>query len=173
MASVYDCYMDHSFRHVSILAFITLFQAIFTIMVIGNPIPVYPESVSIGLENASSLNIVWIMLVLSIDFCINIFIVYGGIYLLHYLEWITNEDIFVFSKKVFLTSLLVISLVGLSSELIFGTQIIGLLLALFTIFMSYVLVAKYLLKLGWINGLLLALFALFVNVVFWLIIFGI
>lgn len=173
MVSAYDCYMNHSFRYVSILAFITLLQVIFTIMAIGNPIPVYPESVSIGLENASSLNVVWIMLVFSIDFCINIFIVYGGIYLLHYFGWITNEDIFVFSKKVFLTSLLVISLVGLSSELIFGTQIIGLLLALFTIFMSYALVAKYLLKLGWINGLLLALFALFVNVVFWLIIFGI
>ena len=167
--------MNHSFRYVSILAFITLFQAIFTIMAIGNPIPVYPdlESASVGLENASSLNVVWVVLVFLIDFCINIFIVYGGMYLLHCFGRITNEDIFIFSKKIFLTSLLVISLVGLSSELIFGTQIIGLLLTLFTIFMSYVLVAKYLLKLGWINGFILALFALFVNVVFWLIIFGI
>ncbi|MCK4347397.1 MAG: hypothetical protein KAW47_02155 [Thermoplasmatales archaeon] len=167
--------MNYSFRYVSILAFITLFQAIFIIMVIGNPIPVYPdlESASVGLENASSLNVVWVVLVFLIDFCINIFIVYAGMYLLHCFGRITNEDIFIFSKKIFLTSLLVISLVGLSSELIFGTQIIGLLLALFTIFMSYVLVAKYLLKLEWINGFLLALFALFVNVVFWLIIFGI
>jgi hypothetical protein len=144
-------------------------------MVIGNPIPVYPdsESVSIGLENIGSLNVFWVALVFMIDFCINIFIVYSGIYLLYYLGRIINEDIFDFSKKIFLTSLLVISLVGLFSELIFGTLFLGLLMALLTIFISYVIVAKSLLKFDWTNSFLLALFALFLNIIFWLVIFSI
>ena len=167
--------MIHSYRFISILVFPTIFLTIFSVMVIGNPIPVYLdiESVSMGLENIGSLNVFWIALVFMIDFCINIFIVYSGIYLLYYLGRITNEDIFDFSKKIFLTSLLVISLVGLFSELIFGTLFLGLLMALFTIFISYVIVAKSLLKFDWTNSFLLALFALFVNIIFWLVIFAI
>ena len=167
--------MIHSCRFISILVFPTIFLTIFSVMVIGNPIPVYPdiESVSIGLENIGSLNIFWIALVFMIDFCINIFIVYSGIYLLYYLGRIIKEDIFDFPKKIFLTSLLVTSLVGLFSELIFGTLFLGLLMALFTIFISYVIVAKSLLKFDWTNSFLLALFALFVNIIFWLVIFTI
>ena len=167
--------MIHSYRFISILVFPTIFLTIFSVMVIGNPIPVYPdiESVSIGLENIGSLNVFWIALVFMIDFCINIFIVYSGIYLLYYLGRIINEDIFDFPKKIFLTSLLVISLVGLFSEMIFGTLFLGLLMALLTIFISYVIVAKSLLKFDWTNSFLLALFALFVNIIFWLVIFAI
>ena len=165
--------MNHCFRYAFILVFLLFFQAIFTILTIGNPITVYPDpgTVSTGVGTLSSLNIIWIILVFLMDFCINIFIVYGGIHLLHYIGKIKNEDIFIFSKKVFLGSLLIISIVGLSSELIFGTHIVGLLLALFSIFISYILVTKYLLKLSWTNGFLLAIFALFINIIFWLVIF--
>jgi len=167
--------MIQSCRFISILVFLTVFLTIFSVIVIGNPIPVYPnpESVSIGLENIGSLNVLWVALVFMIDFCINIFIVYSGIYMLYYLGRITNEYIFDFSKKIFLVSLLIISIVGLFSELIFGTLFLGLLMALFTIFISYLIVAKYLFKFDWTNSFLLALFALFVNIIFWLVIFAI
>ena len=165
--------MNNIFRYVSILTFFMFFQIIYSIITIGNPIPVYPDpgTVYTGFENVGSLNFTWIVLIFLIDFSINILIVYSGIYLLHYFKRITDDDIFAFSKKIFLVSLLIISMVGLFSELIFGTWFIGLLLTLLSIFISYILVSNYLLNLGWTNSILIALFALFVNLVFWFVIF--
>lgn len=151
-----------------------LFLFIFTFAVIGNPIPVFPDPdvISIGFENIESVNLIWMIFVFLVDFCINIFIVYGGIFLLYYFGQIKHEDVFDFSKIIFLISILIISIVGIGSELIFGTWLIGLVFALITIFISYIMVMKYLLKFSWLNCFLMGFFALIINIFFWLVIFA-
>jgi len=105
------------------------------------------------------------------DFFIDILIIYGGIYLLHRYNLVTIKNAFDFSKTTLLLSVFIISLVGLISELILGAWIGGLLIALLFIFLSFVLVSKYLLKLSWVNSLRMGLIALLINIVVWIAIF--
>jgi hypothetical protein len=155
---------------VSLILFLSIF---FVTISTGNPIPIYPDPEpayydSIGV---SSLNIAWIAIVFVMDFFINILIIYGGIYLLHHYNLVTIKNVFDFSKTTLLMSVFIISLVGLISELIFGAWIGGLLIALLFIFLSFVLVSKYLLKLGWINSLRMGLIALLINIIVWIAVF--
>lgn len=169
--------MNPNVRYTSTLAVLLLlfFPIFFIATAAGNPIPVYPnpEPVYYGSSDVSNLDITWIVVVFIIDFFVNMPILYGGIYLSHRYSLIKKRNVFDFSKRIFLTSVVIISLVGLISELVFGAWIGGLLLALLFIFLSFVLVSKYLLKLSWINGLFVGLFALLINIVVWFIIFTI
>ena len=155
---------------VSLILFLPIF---FVTMSAGNPIPIYPdpEPVYYGSIGVSSLNIAWIAIVFIMDFFIDILIIYGGIYLLHRYNLVTIKNVFDFSKTTLLMSVFIISLVGLISELILGAWIGGLLVALLFIFLSFVLVSKYLLKLSWINSLRMGLIALLINIIVWIAVF--
>lgn len=155
---------------VSLILFLPIF---FVTMSAGNPIPIYPdpEPVYYGSIGVSSLNIAWIAIIFIMDFFINILIIYGGIYLLHRYNLVTIKNVFDFSKTTLLMSVFIISLVGLISELILGAWIGGLLIALLFIFLSFVLVSKYLLKLSWINSLRMGLIALLINIIVWIAVF--
>ena len=155
---------------VSLILFLSFF---FVTMSAGNPIPIYPdpEPVYYGSNGVSSLNIAWIAIVFIMDFFIDILIIYGGIYLLHRYNLVTIKNAFDFSKTTLLLSVFIISLVGLISELILGAWIGGLLIALLFIFLSFVLVSKYLLRLSWVNSLRMGLIALLINIVVWTAIF--
>ena len=155
---------------VSLILFLPIF---FVTMSAGNPIPIYPdpEPVYYGSIGVSSLNIAWIAIVFIMDFFIDILIIYGGIYLLHRYNLVTIKNVFDFSKATLLMSVFIISLVGLISELILGPWIGGLLMALLFIFLSFVLVSKYLLKLSWINSLRMGLIALLINIIVWIAVF--
>ncbi len=155
---------------VSLILFLPIF---FVTMSAGNPIPIYPdpEPVYYGSIGVSSLNIAWIAIVFIMDFFIDILIIYGGIYLLHRCNLVTIKNVFDFSKTTLLMSVFIISLVGLISELILGAWIGGLLIALLFIFLSFVLVSKYLLKLSWINSLRMGLIALLINIIVWIAVF--
>lgn len=155
---------------VSLILFLPIF---FVTMSAGNPIPIYPdpEPVYYGSIGVSSLNIAWIAIVFIMDFFIDILIIYGGIYLLHRYNLVTIKNVFDFSKTTLLMSVFIISLVGLISELVLGAWIGGLLMALLFIFLSFVLVSKYLLKLSWINSLRMGLIALLINIIVWISVF--
>jgi hypothetical protein len=140
----------------------------------GNPIPVYPdlEPTYHGSPSFHNLNIAWILGVFAIDFFLDILIVYGGLIILYQYNLFSNKNIFNFSKKIFFSSVFIISLIGLITELILGPWILGFLLALFFIFASFVIVTKYFLDLNWINGVRMGLIAVVINVIFWIIIFS-
>ena len=141
--------------------------------VLANPIPVYPdpEPVFSGPSNISTLPIAWILIVFVLDFFIDILIIYTGIYLLDKSNLIKNRNVLDFSKRTLLLAVVVISMVGLLSELIFGTWIGGLIFALFFIFLSFVFVSKYILKLSWANSYRIGFFAVIVNIVVWIVVF--
>lgn len=157
---------------------ITLFL-IFSILLIikcsANPIPVYPdpEPVYSSSSGLRSLNITWIILVFVMDFFIDILIIYGGIYLLHYYGLIAIKNVFEFNKSTLFTAVFFISLVGLFSEIIFGYWIGGLIIALFFIFLSFVFASKKLLGLDWTNCIRMGLIGLIINIVVWIVIFSI
>ena len=165
--------MGNYIRFVSSVSLILFLSIFFVTMSAGNPIPIYldPEPVYYGSNGVSSLNIAWIAIVFIMDFFIDVLIIYGGIYLLHRYNLVTIKNAFDFSKTTLLLSVFIISLVGLISELILGPWIGGLLIALLFIFLSFVLVSKYLLKLNWANSFRMGLIALLINIVVWIAIF--
>jgi hypothetical protein len=131
--------------------------------VLGNPIPVYPEQ---G-HPEISLNIPWVATVFSLNFFINVLIIYSGIYLLFIFKALKEYN---FPTGIILKAALLISLVGLISELLLGSGL-GLLLVLTFVFLSFLLLSKYLLKLSWKNGYRIALFALSINIIVWIFVF--
>ncbi|MFW6149027.1 MAG: hypothetical protein ACOC6D_04135, partial [Atribacterota bacterium] len=152
-----------------------LIPIFFITITTGNPIPIYPdpEPSYYGPGDTTILNIGWIGLVFILDFFIDILIIYGGVRLLHRYNLITIKNVFDFSKPMLLLSVFIISLVGLLSELILGAWIGGAILALLFIFLSFVLVSRYLLKFSWANGFRMGLIALLINIVVWIVIFTI
>ena len=152
---------------------IILISVVCIFSVTANPIPVYPdpEPVLLGKTDVNTVPIVWILFVFAIDFFIDILIVYAGIYLLDRNTLIKNRDVLNFSKKTFLFAVVIISMIGLLSELIFGAWIGGLIIALFLIFLSFVFVSRYILKVSWTNSYRIGLFAIIVNIVVWIVVF--
>jgi len=152
---------------------IILVHVVCVFSVTANPIPVYPdpEPVFLGPSNINTVPILWILFVFVIDFFIDILIVYAGIYLLDRDKLIMNRDVLDFSKKTFLFAVVIISMVGLLSELIFGAWIGGLIIALFLIFLSFVFVSRYILKISWANSYRMGLFAIIVNIAVWIVVF--
>lgn len=156
---------------------IILFFSIITIFIISakaNPIPVYPDPEPTFFKTGGYINIplYWILFVFILDFFIDILIVYGGIFLLDKDKLIQNKYILDFSKKTFFLAIGMICTVGLLSELILGQSIGGLIVALIFIFISFVFVSKYLLKLNWKNSNRMALFAIIINLIVWAVIFS-
>ena len=82
-----------------------------------------------------------------------------------------NRNVLDFSKKTFLFAVVIISMVGLLSELIFGAWIGGLIIALLLIFLSFVFVSRYILKISWANSYRMGLFAIIVNIAVWIVVF--
>jgi len=141
----------------------------------GNPIPIYPdpEPTTTNFSDVGSLNLAWIIVVFTMDFFIDILIIYGGIYLLNYYNLIDNQSQFNFSKSTLFLSVIIISLVGLISELVFWAWAGGLFIALMFIFISFVFVSKYILRLNQNNSIRMGLFGLIINIVAWFVIFSI
>jgi len=163
------------YRKMKLIFFIasTIFLILIPI-INGNPIPVYPkpESTYSGSSSLNNLNFAWILGVFAIDFFLDILIVYGGIILLFQFNLISNKDIFNFSKKMFFLSILIISIIGIITELILGPWIWGFVLALFFIFLSFLIITKYFLNLEWINGARMGIIAVIINIIFWIVIFS-
>ena len=141
----------------------------------GNPIPVYPNpsvdfSESFEVDSISKISMTWIFFVFIFDFFMNVLIVYAGIIFLDTFKVFKSEQPINFSKKIFFTSVLIISVVGILSEMLFGFWIVGLFIVVLSIFFSYVLISVYLLRFSWKNGVRMALFALIINIMVWLII---
>ena len=139
----------------------------------ANPIPVYPDP-KMDFSNISEVqapSFEWIFFIFFIDFFVDILIVYSGIFILDYSNLINNREILNFSKTTFFSAVLVISLVGLLSEIIFGTWIGGLVIALFLIFLSFVFVSKYIIKISWANSFRMGLIAVTINIFVWFIVF--
>jgi len=167
--------MDIDVRFTSAIAalLICLIQILCVVSAVANPIPVYPdpEPVFSGPSNINTLSVVWILIVFVLDFFIDILIIYAGIYLLDKSNLIKNRKVLDFSKRTLLLAVVVISMIGLLSELIFGAWIGGLIFALFFICLSFVFVSKYILKLSWANSYRMGLFAIIVNIVVWIVVF--
>lgn len=150
---------------------------LFTLLIIicsGNPIPVYfdPEPTSTQISSDNIVTLVWIALVFIIDFFLDILIIYGGIYLLDRNNLITNtSEIYISKSKLFL-SVIIISLVGLMSELIFWTWFGGVFLSLLFIFLSFGFVSKYILKLSITNSIRMGVIGLIINIGVWIVIFS-
>ena len=158
-----------------VVIIVIVLSILFTTLCSGNPIPVYPdiEPVSPDLNDISSLNLAWIISVFIVDFFINILIIYGGICLLNHYNLIENKSIFNFSKSALFLSVIIISLIGIISELVFWTWIGGLFIALMFIFLSFVFVSNYLLRLNLSNSIRMGLIGIIVNIVAWIVIFSI
>lgn len=169
--------MGSNIRYAStVAAFMILLTSIVCIFSVdANPIPVYPdpELEFSGSNNISPISVQWIIIVFVIDFFIDILVVYAGIYLLDVYNLIKNRDVLDFSKKTFFLAIVIISMVGLLSELMFGAWVGGLIFALLFIFLSFVFVSKYLLKLSWINSSRMGLFALIINIAIWVVVFAV
>lgn len=161
------------FNFVAII--VIVLSILFTTISFGNPIPVYPnlEPVSTDLNDVSSLNPIWIISVFIVDFFINILIIYGSILLLNHYNLIENIATFNFSKSTLFLSVIIISLIGIISELVFLTWIGGLFIALLFIFLSFVFVSNYILRLNLINSIRIGLIGIIVNIVAWIAIFSI
>jgi len=167
--------MDIDVRFTSAVAalLICLIPILCVVSAVANPIPVYPDPKLefSGSNNISTPSVEWILLVFVVDFFVDILIVYAGIYLLDVSNLIKNRDVLDFSKKTFLFAVVLISIAGLLSELMFGAWIGGLGVALFFIFLSFVFVSKYLLKLRLANSCRMGIFAIIVNIVVWMVVF--
>ena len=167
--------MDIDVRFTSAIAafLICSIPILCVVSVVANPIPVYPDPKPefSGSNDIGTISLGWISLVFVIDFFVDILIVYAGIYLLDASNLVKNRDVLDFSKKTFLFAVVLISIVGLLSELIFGAWIGGLIVALFFIFLSFVFVSKYLFKLSLANSFRMGFFAIIVNIVVWIVFF--
>ncbi len=169
--------MDKCFRFSSAVAvlLILLTPIVCVYSIFANPIPVYPdpEPVILGQINYTSPMVEWVLIVFVLDLFIDILIVYAGIYILDKSNLIQNRDVLDFSKISFFSAVGIISIVGLLSELVFGSWAGGLLIAIIIIYFSFVFVSKYILKINWKNSYRMGFFALIVNIVVWIVIFSI
>ena len=146
---------------------------IFSVSINANPIPVYPKP-KITFEttpDVSTINYTWLSIIFILDFFIDVLIIYCALILLNKAKLIT-DNISDFSRKNLLLSVLIISLIGIASEFLFGSWIVGVLIALIFIFISYIFVSKYILKISWKNSLRISIFAVIVNIIFWSVIFS-
>jgi hypothetical protein len=164
---------NYSRIYLPVIVIIFLFTLLITICS-GNPIPVYfdPEPTSTQISSDNIVTLVWIALVFIIDFFLDILIIYGGIYLLDRNNLITNTSEIYISKSKLFSSVIIISLVGLMSELIFWTWFGGVFLSLLFIFLSFGFASKYILKLSITNSIRMGVIGLIINIGVWIVIFS-
>ena len=154
------------------VSFIVFF--VFTDSGMGNPIPVNPRAAEIAggtnILSLSEIDPIWVSFIFVLDYCLNLFLLYGGLLLAGYLKWTEDEDLsWDFSRTGMILSVLVITLTGFFSELFLGQFLTGLILALFFIFLSFVLTGLFVLRLNKKSVLIIGFFAVCFNIVFWLI----
>jgi hypothetical protein len=168
-----DDMSNYSSRYLSVIVIIFLFMLQIKIC-LGNPIPVYfdPEPSSTQISSDNIVTFVWIALVFIIDFFLDILIIYGGIYVLDRYNLITNTSEIYISKAKLFTSVIIISLVGLMSELIFWTWVGGVFLSLLFIFLSFGFVSKYIIKLTMPNSIRMGIIGLIINIGVWIVFFS-
>ncbi|MFO7677944.1 MAG: hypothetical protein R6V50_06155 [Thermoplasmatota archaeon] len=140
---------------------------------IANPIPVYPnpEPVIYGSVDIESVSIQRIILVYIANFFLDILIVYMGLFIIDRSNLLDNKNVLNYSKTTFFLAVGIISMIGLISELLLGSWIGGLILALFIIFFSFVFVSKYILLLSRANSYRMGFFALIINLLVWILFF--
>jgi len=110
----------------------------------------------------------WISGLFIIDFFLNLLILYGGLYLLERFKLSDFEDLHnFFQKKMMFLGACIITLAGLLSEMYLLSWVGGMLGVLIIVFLSYVLVSRYLLELQWANSIRIALIAVTVNIAVW------
>jgi hypothetical protein len=143
----------------------------------GNPIPVYPdpEFLISGTPGSYdvSINPLWITIVFVFNFALNLLIFYAGLYIIFHFHKIDEKYFSNFSRYQIILAVFLISIIGLITEFFFGTWIGGLFLVLVLVFISYVLVSKYILGLNFNNSTYLGLFATGINIVSWIVLFSI
>ena len=117
------------------------------------------------------MDITWMLFAFVVDFFVDILIIYGGVILLERLHLLPNHHVYEISKIQFLGAVVFISLVGLSTEWIFGGWFLGVGIALCIIFLSFVVMSRYLFGFTWRNSISMGLFASVVNIFVWIFIF--
>jgi hypothetical protein len=156
----------------SLLLFGFIFCISFSIA--ANPIPVYPnpDAVVFSTPQRPFVSIEWIIFVYIANFFLDILIVYMGLFIIDRSNLLENQNVLDFSKKTFFLAIAIISIVGMLTELLLGSFLGGLILALIIIFFSFVFVSKYLLLLCWNNSYRMGLFAIIINILIWVFIFS-
>ena len=144
-------------------------------IVTANPLPVYPnpEMEFSPTNDVSYPPLSWILIVFCVDVCLDILLVYGGLFILDKSHLLEEGNVLDFSKTHFISAVMVISIIGLVSEILFGMWLGGLILALLCIWLSFIVVSVYLLRLSWMNGIRIGLFAVIINIVVWILVFSV
>jgi hypothetical protein len=153
-----------------------LFVLICFTTVSANPIPVYPhpQPISHGLEPPTSdHDLILLVLIYIIDFTLDLLILYGTLLLFEKRYLLDMMEIFSFRTKKVVASTVIVSLIGFFSEILLGNSIGGLCIVLVLVFVSFALIAFYILKLDRLNALRLGVIATIINILLWLVIFTI
>jgi len=160
-------------KHVILLILFLVVLCSFTSVVSANPLPVYrhPQSTFSGPTSGENADFTWILFAFIVDFFVDILIIYCGVILLERLRQLPNHHVYEISKIQFLGAVVFISLVGLASEWVLGGWIVGVGIALCVIFLSFVVMSRYLFGFTWRNSIGMGLFAIVVNIMVWMLFF--
>jgi len=153
----------------------TLFITLCSYIVLGNPIPVNPDPtpVLVGVDTSAVVEPVWIGLIFVIDFFFNLLILYGALYILDRFSALFEEKNFTYSTRNIISAALLISIVGIVSEVFLGGWYGGLLIVLFIVFLSYMLVSRFIFHINLVGRIRIGCIALIVNFFVWLVVFSI
>ena len=140
----------------------------------ANPIPVYPDPKPTLVFSGSvePFPVMWLGLIFLINFCIDILILYFGLMILDRFKVLPEGYVISLSKGLFFGSVVVISSLGLGVEYVLGSWIGGLIIAGLVIFLSFVFVGHFLLRLSGMNSVRMGFFALMSNIVIWTIFYS-
>lgn len=142
----------------------------------GNPIPVYPSpdpDLFSPAQVSQPFPLIWIFLIFLLNVGVDILILYSGLLLLDRFSLFPEEYVMHLSKTTFLLAVSMISLIGISVELVLGAWLGGLVLAAIIIWSSFLVVGGMILHLTISNGLRLATYALLINIVVWTVFYTI
>jgi hypothetical protein len=116
--------------------------------------------------------LMWLGLIFLINFCIDILILYFGLMILDRFKVLPEGYVISLTKGLFFGSVAVISSLGLGVEYVLGSWIGGLIIAALVIFLSFVFVGHFLLRLSGVNSVRMGFFALMNNIVIWTIFYS-
>ncbi|MBU0498093.1 MAG: hypothetical protein KKC68_08065 [Candidatus Thermoplasmatota archaeon] len=142
----------------------------------GNPIPVYPSpdpELFSPTQTSQPFLMVWIFLIFIINVGVDILILYSGLLLLDRFSALPTDYVLHLSKTTFLLAVILISIIGISVEMVLGAWLGGLFLAAVLIWFSFLSVGWFILHLQLSNGLRLATYALLINIVVWTVFYSI
>ena len=156
----------------SFLGFL-LFLVMYTVIIAANPIPIppHPQQNFPSYHNEQGLPIAWIIIIFIVDFFLDTLLLYAGVLFLERFTHLSSHQVFDMPKTKFFSAVLIISLVGLSSEWILGSTVLGLFLTLCCVFLSFCLVCHYMFRFTWRNASYLGGFASLINLLIWIVLF--